>query len=121
MAKKKTLILTLDDVMASMTDSVDKTIGMIATEFKEYQSLLSEEELNAENRKVRNIRENGFINGHITMIEAFNNLKTIISNMKVTIDNQNTKILELEKKIEDLSKPTVPGTGSGTASSGGNN
>ena len=115
MSKKKTLILTLDDVMTSMTDSVDKTIGMIATEFKEYQSLLSKEELNAENRKVRNIRENGFINGHSTMIEAFNNLKTIISDMKVTIDNQNEKILELEKKIANT------GTGSGTPSGGGNN
>lgn len=121
MDKKKTVSLTLDDVITSVTDSVDKTIGMIATEFKEYQSLLSEEELNAENRKVRNIRENGFINGHITMIEAFNNLKTIISNMKVTIDNQNAKILELEKKIENMIKPSKPDSGSGSTDKGGSN
>lgn len=121
MAKKKTVNLTLDNIITSMTDSIDKTIGMIATEFKEYQSLLSEEELNAENRKVRNIRENGFINGYATMVESFINLQNILEDIKSSIDAQNTKIAELEKKIEEMSKPTLPGTGTGSMGGGGSN
>lgn len=118
MDKKKSL--GINAVLSNFVDSINKTIGMISTEFKEYQNMLSEEELNAENRKIRNIRENGFISGHSSMVNSIEDLKGILTNMNDTIVAQNNKITELEEKVAKLSKPTIPGTDSGT-SSGGNN